>query len=151
MSYAGFWWRFLANIVDSLILVVVQGVVLLVLAPGLLDPATGSLPAGLQVALVILDLAYVFGFWLAKQATPGKLAVGARIVDARTGGRPSAGQFGLRYVGYFLSALPLFLGFLWVAFDRRKQGWHDKIAGTVVVRRRGSEPVRFEAPPRPIP
>jgi uncharacterized RDD family membrane protein YckC len=51
-----------------------------------------------------------------------------------------------RYVGYIISTIPLCLGFLWVGFDSKKQGWHDKIAGTVVVRNRrhGVEPVRFD-------
>jgi uncharacterized RDD family membrane protein YckC len=39
-----------------------------------------------------------------------------------------------RFFAYFVSIFPACLGFLWIAFDRRKQGWHDKIAGTVVVR-----------------
>jgi uncharacterized RDD family membrane protein YckC len=62
------------------------------------------------------------------------MAVGARIVDARTGGRPSTGQLIGRYFAYYVSILPLMLGFIWVAFDARKQGWHDKLANTVVVR-----------------
>jgi len=80
--------------------------------------------------------------------TPGKIAIGARIVDARTGAKPSTGQLIGRYFGYYVSTIPLFLGLIWVAFDSRKQGWHDKLAGTVVVRdkHRGPEPVRFEKP-----
>jgi uncharacterized RDD family membrane protein YckC len=172
VSYTGFWWRFLANLVDTLIMSAVQFGLLFLLFPGAVDmevaaqgePGTGigplgeletgsgALVTGVNLLAILLGVAYVLGFWLTKQATPGKLAIGARIVDARTGGKPSVGQFILRYLGYFLSSLPLFLGFLWVAFDRRKQGWHDKIAGTVVVRGRGTEPVRFEeAAPRAAP
>lgn len=46
---------------------------------------------------------------------------------------------------YYVPAIPLCLGFLWVAFDSKMQGWHDKLAGTVVVRptQRGPVPVRF--------
>ena len=78
-------------------------------------------------------------------ATPGKIAIGARIVDARTGEPAGTGQLIGRYLGYFVSTLFLGLGLLWVAFDARKQGWHDKLAGTVVIRRKGgrAEPVRF--------
>lgn len=168
LGYAGFWWRFLANIVDTLIMSVAQFGLLFLLFPGALDvevtapgepgaeigplggldTETGALVTGANLLVILLGVAYVLGFWLTKQATPGKLAIGARIVDARTGAKPSVGQFILRYLGYFVSSLPLGLGFLWVAFDRRKQGWHDKIAGTVVVRGRGTEPVRFEAAPR---
>jgi uncharacterized RDD family membrane protein YckC len=75
-------------------------------------------------------------FWMYRQATPGKMAISARIVDAQTGGRPSNAQLIGRYFAYYLSMLPFCLGFVWVAFDPRKQGWHDKLAGTVVVRAR---------------
>jgi len=73
------------------------------------------------------------------------MAVSAKIVDASSGNAPSAGQMVGRYFAYFVAGLPLGLGILWVAFDKKKQGWHDKLAGTVVVRqtRRGSEPVKF--------
>jgi uncharacterized RDD family membrane protein YckC len=50
-----------------------------------------------------------------------------------------------RYFAYFLSTIPLGLGLIWVAFDKRKQGWHDKLAGTVVIKKANSspEPVSF--------
>ena len=72
-------------------------------------------------------------FWKFRGATPGKMAISAKIVDARTGGAPSTGTLVLRFFAYIVSMLPLCLGFLWIAFDRRKQGFHDKIAKTVVV------------------
>ena len=73
-------------------------------------------------------------FWFYKSSTPGKMVMRARIVDAKTGGKPSMGQFVGRYFSYYLSALPLGLGFFWVGWDAKKQGWHDKLAGTLVVR-----------------
>jgi uncharacterized RDD family membrane protein YckC len=66
-------------------------------------------------------------------ATPGKLAMNIRIVDAKTGELPSTGRLVVRLACYFVSAAVLYLGFFWIAIDRRKQGWHDKIAGTVVI------------------
>ena len=90
-------------------------------------------PADLLLNWVLPAVAVVL-FWVYRQATPGKIAIGARIVDARTGGRPSTGQLIGRYFAYYVSMLPLMLGFIWVAFDARKQGWHDKLANTVVVR-----------------
>lgn len=72
-------------------------------------------------------------FWRYRGATPGKMAIGARIVDAKTGDAPTTGRLVVRFLAYVVSALPLYLGFLWIALDRRKQGWHDKIAGTLVV------------------
>ena len=67
------------------------------------------------------------------RSTPGKIALSARIMDAQSGGRPSTARLVARCFAYIASGLPLFLGFVWIAIDRRKQGWHDKIAGTVVV------------------
>jgi uncharacterized RDD family membrane protein YckC len=76
------------------------------------------------------------------------MVVSAKIVDAKTGGKPTTQQLVVRYLGYFVSTIPLGLGLLWVAFDPRKQGWHDKMAGTVVVRprNRGPAAVSFDPP-----
>jgi uncharacterized RDD family membrane protein YckC len=72
-------------------------------------------------------------FWRYRGATPGKMAISARIVDARTFAAPSTGRLVTRYFAYIVSTLPLLIGFFWIGIDRRKQAFHDKIAGTVVV------------------
>jgi uncharacterized RDD family membrane protein YckC len=95
----------------------------------------------------VLPAVAVILFWVYKGATPGKMVFRARIIDARTGGRPSTGQLIGRYLGYFLSTIGFLLGYLWVIWDRRRQAWHDKLAKTVVVRRvasAGPESVRFQ-------
>ncbi len=92
-------------------------------------------PADFVVSYVLPAVA-IIAFWIARQATPGKMLIGAKIVDARTGGPLTRGQAVGRYLGYYVSLFGLGLGFLWVGWDRRKQGWHDKLAGTVVVRSR---------------
>jgi len=66
-------------------------------------------------------------FWKYRSATPVQDAGSAKIVDARTGGRPSFGQFLIRFFAYLVSTVPLGLGFVWIAFDPRKQRWHDKL------------------------
>ena len=89
------------------------------------------------------DLFYIFwtlSFWYFFQATPGKMAVKTKIVDAKTGEPPHMGQYIGRYFAYILSALACGLGFLWIAWDSRKQGWHDKLAGTVVIQSTESNP-----------
>jgi uncharacterized RDD family membrane protein YckC len=84
--------------------------------------------------LVLSALALaVVAFWRLYGATPGKIALGLKIVDAASGQPASLGRLVLRFLGYFVSAFPLVLGFLWAAVDRRKQGWHDKIARTIVI------------------
>ena len=121
-DYAGFWQRAAALVIDALIVVVVAGPLVVVLGP-----ATRDLLGLLAVA------AAVIGFWRYCGATPGKIALGVKIVDAASGGPPTLGRLVLRFFAYFVCAFPLYLGFLWAAFDRRKQGWHDKIARTVVI------------------
>ena len=91
----------------------------------------------------VFPVVAVIAFWALKSATPGKMAFSAIIVDARTGAKPSVPQFIARYFCYIIAALPLLLGIIWVGIDRRKQGWHDKIAGTVVIRHR-PPPVTFD-------
>lgn len=148
-GYAGFWRRVLAGLLDSLIIGTIQGVAVLPLAlTGVVDPRTQETGLVVDLLLLLVPVAYVLGYWVDGQATPGKIAVRARIVDARTGGRPGAGRFALRYAGYLVSALPLGLGFLWAAFDQRKQAWHDKLARTVVVHTPEDEPAGPEAGPR---
>jgi len=134
-EYVGFWARVGATIIDT-VLVVVICFPLLTLIYGKEYWSSTQLvqgPADLLLNWVLPAVAVVL-FWIYRQATPGKIAIGARIVDARTGGRPSTGQLIGRYFAYYVSILPLMLGFIWVAFDARKQGWHDKLANTVVVR-----------------
>ena len=81
----------------------------------------------------LLPIAATLGFWKWKSATPGKMILDLRIVNA-SGEKPSTGQFIGRYFAYIVSTLPLFLGYFWVAWDRHKQAWHDKLARTYVIK-----------------
>jgi uncharacterized RDD family membrane protein YckC len=82
----------------------------------------------------VLPSLLTIAFWYFKQATPGKMVVGARLQDVTTGECLSLGQCIGRYLATFISIFALFLGILWIVFDQRKQAWHDKLAGSVVVR-----------------
>jgi uncharacterized RDD family membrane protein YckC len=86
----------------------------------------------LSVDLLFMGTIFVL-FWVFKNSTPGKMLFKSVIVDAKTLSAPSTSQHIIRYLAYFISLLPLGLGFIWIAFDKRKQGWHDKLAGTVVI------------------
>lgn len=77
----------------------------------------------------------VIGFWIARSATPGKMLLGMEIVDDKTLGKPSKKQWIIRYLGYIPAMVPLMLGFVWVLFNKKRQGWHDMMASTVVVYR----------------
>lgn len=84
------------------------------------------------VAAAILSLVYYVGYWSTSGQTLGKTMLGLKVVD-RAGSPLSTGKAVLRYLGYLISAAIFSLGFVWIAFDQKRQGWHDKIAGTYVV------------------
>lgn len=136
-AFAGFWPRVAASAIDCILI----GIIVFPIVHAIYGPeywsSTELIHGAMDFLLTwVLPAIAVIVFWIYKQATPGKMALGMRIVDAQTGGPPSTAQLIGRYFGYYVSLLGLALGFLWVAWDRRKQGWHDKLAGTVVVRRR---------------
>ena len=148
VEYAGFWVRVGAMLIDVvLVMLVTLPLLISIYGWAYFDPA-GNLfikgPADFLISWVLPALAVIL-FWRYRQATPGKMLLSLRIVDADTGGAMSLGQSVGRYFAYLVSIMPLGLGLLWVAFDRRKQAWHDKLAHTVVVRahKAGPEPVRF--------
>jgi uncharacterized RDD family membrane protein YckC len=137
LEYVGFWKRLIACLIDVFILTVISVPLLLAIYGRSylrLVHETGGI-AGFWDFMIqyVLPTIAVIVFWRYRGATPGKMAISAKIVDAKTGGRPSTGRLVVRYFAYIVSTLPLFLGFIWIGIDRRKQGFHDKIAGTVVV------------------
>lgn len=139
VEYAGFWIRFLASLLDSiLLLLVIVPLLMMIYGPGVffLTESPGLAYDLINYALPIIA---VIIFWQYRSATPGKIMMGIYIVDAKTLRQPSFGKLVLRYFGYYLSILPLLLGFFWVGIDKRKQGFHDKIAGTLVVKMDPSE------------
>jgi uncharacterized RDD family membrane protein YckC len=100
--------------------------------PGVVDILQTVIVIAAAVAVVLFIPAYFVSAWVLIGATPGKLLLGLQVV--RTDHTPLGwGRASLRFIGYWISAIVLFLGFLWVLVDRRRQGWHDKLAGTYVV------------------
>ncbi len=145
-EYAGFWIRTGASIIDSLLIVLITAPLLFMVYGSNYYASETFIHGPFDVFInYIFPIAVTLAFWSYKSATPGKMAIKAIIVDAKTGQKPSTAQFVIRYIGYIVSMIPLFLGFLWVAWDSKKQGWHDKLAGTVVIRNRnrGTEEVSF--------
>ena len=88
------------------------------------------------VALFVVPLAYFPYFWARSGQTPGMKMFGLFVVRDSDGGPISGGQAVLRLFGYWVSGFVLYLGYIWVFIDKRRRGWHDLIAGTVVVQRR---------------
>ncbi len=142
-SYKGFWLRFVAALLDYcvfyaaivfFILAVVAAATGIKSFHGIFVKILSSNPLLLFICLFIIP-AGIFSviLWAVYSATPGKMIVGVKIVDAATGLKPTAIKLIIRYLAYIISAFSLGLGFIWIAFDSRKQGWHDKLANTVVV------------------
>lgn len=141
----GFWIRFVAFLIDSvfasILLIPVSALFLTQVDLAAIDPEIGgavndalnTLLFNFGVQTVVIAIVFIL-FWQFRSATPGKMLLSARIVDAKTLGKTTPGQNIIRYVGYYVSLIPLGLGFIWIAFDPRKQGWHDKLAGTLVIR-----------------
>lgn len=156
--YGGFWQRFVAISIDIIILHIFT--IILFLAGNLIAPLDCGFtyltdpPSTFIYAIffpyygmaVLLNAAYFIYFHGATGQTPGKRMLGLRVVRA-DGEDMTFGTAFLRWVGYIISKLPFFLGFIWVAFDGRKQGWHDKIAGTYVIKTRVYQ--EMKDPPSP--
>jgi len=142
VKYASAGRRFAAHLVDAIIL----NVVLIVpsFAGGFLAAVLGRFLGSDTAALAVfavswsvglaVPLAYVLFFWTKKEgATPGKMALGIRVVSAD--GEPlTKGQSFVRYLGYIPSGLVFGLGYLWMLWDTEKRCWHDRMANTRVVR-----------------
>jgi uncharacterized RDD family membrane protein YckC len=144
--YGGFWRRWVALLIDKFILYIMY-LILIMLELRIFPPSPYSRHPDIQAGIggnmtgryllghclisMIISMAYFTYFHGAIGQTPGKILLKLQVVGT-TGKRLTYGIAFLRWIGSIISSLPLFLGFLWVAFDSRKQGWHDKIAGTVV-------------------
>lgn len=146
-QYAGFWVRTGASIIDALLFCVITYPILIGIY-GFEYFTSENIVEGSWDFLFswVLPAIATIMFWMYKSATPGKMALRLKIVDSNTGNKASTAQLIGRYFAYIISMLPLLLGYIWVSWDRRKQGWHDKLSGTVVIRsmRPKNEPVVFD-------
>lgn len=126
---AGFGTRFLAILIDSIGIGIVSGLLAGVFNAGGPGSTTAS---SLQT---LIGVAYFCYFWstYGKGQTLGMRALNIRVVKRDGSQLDLMGAF-LRYIGLIISIACLFIGVIWAAFDADKQGWHDKIAGTYVVK-----------------
>jgi uncharacterized RDD family membrane protein YckC len=146
VTYGGFWIRLVAYIIDAVIIFIpifILGLVVglfAALAGGTASnnsnqaTAVASTGASLLVDLIafVITVGYFVYFW-GRGQTLGMRVFHLRVADANTGLPIGYGRAALRYLGYIISAIVCYIGLIWAAFDGRKQGWHDKIANTVVL------------------
>jgi len=125
LGYVGFWPRAGALTADAILLAAAVQL--------LMGPLT-HFPEGATV-LGVAPLAYFVVAWATSGRTVGLWLVGGRVVRQEDGGRLGFGRSLIRLVGYLVDTATAFAGFAWAGVDRRKQGWHDKMAGSYVVRK----------------
>ncbi len=131
-TYGGFWIRVVAYIIDVIILAVVQVILDVIFHTNPSDPSSPGYSTT-EVLNLVISLVYFAGLWTYWGATLGQRIFKLRVVDANTGQTIGLGKALLRWLGLFISFIACFIGVIWVAFDSRKQGWMDKIAGTYVL------------------
>ena len=134
-EYAGFWIRAGASIIDTVLMMLLTWPLMSLIYGAQYWESDAQLlgPMGVLISYALPALAIIL-FWVYRSATLGKILLKLIIVDAKTGGTPTNAQFVGRYLGYYASIIPFFAGFIWVGIDKRKQGFHDKLAGTLVIR-----------------
>jgi uncharacterized RDD family membrane protein YckC len=137
-AYAGVVSRGAAFLIDSTVVVVccTVGFELTVAILSTIDVAhltDGDLPQaiGYLIAIPVAFWFYCATFWTLIGRTPGMILLGVRVVS-RDGAPPGLRRSVVRAFGYWVSSI-LFVGFAWIAVDRRRQGFHDKLAGTFVI------------------
>jgi len=135
-EYAGFWRRVGAQVIDSFILNVVVFFGAFVMGvgagiTGIVEPSALTVLGGLLAG--VLPVVYFVWFWARTGATPGKLALGLRVIGP-DGQPPTGVQSFIRYLGYIPSSLVLGLGYLWMLWEPEKRCWHDLMSGTHVIR-----------------
>jgi uncharacterized RDD family membrane protein YckC len=156
IAYAGFWIRFLAAVIDGLIVGVPIVIVFFILegsavstyahcvsqttsSGGFAITCQGFYPTAavsyFELIWLGVQFLYFVTLWSQMGATLGQRLLGLHVVDAATGQNIGIGRAIGRFVGYVISSVALYIGLVWAGFDPRKQGWHDKIASTFVVRK----------------
>jgi uncharacterized RDD family membrane protein YckC len=124
VRYAGFWIRLFASFLDGVILTFINFIL-----------AGGNLQREITDWRSFVPFLYLIVSWIAFSATPGKLICGLKIVG-KEGNDILPQQILPRLFGYALSVMPVFLGFIWIALNKQKQGWHDTLAKTWVIKTR---------------
>lgn len=141
MQHVGFLIRLVAYIIDAIILAIGQGILMAIFglssfmtqSGGGSQVSIGALQIIGFILILVWDIGYFVYFWSSSGQTPGKMIMGIKVVSV-DGGPVSVGKAIVRLIGYAISGIVIYLGFLWIIWDKEKQGWHDKIASTYVVK-----------------
>jgi uncharacterized RDD family membrane protein YckC len=134
VRYASFTRRLMANAIDGVLMAIWMFPTLYCFYGEKLwtEPKLIMGPADFVISW-LLPMVGVIVLWDQRQATLGKMWLRIRIVDAESYAPLNRRQEVIRYLGYFFSAVPVGLGFFWILFDKRRQGWHDHLGKSVVI------------------
>jgi len=124
--------RLVAYIIDVVITFAI--IIVLAIVGGLLAATVPLLSIIPFLAIIVIPLVYFPYYWAKTGQTPGMKQQGIRVVRDRDGGPITTGTAILRLIGYWVSGLVFYIGYIWIFIDKRRRGWHDLIAGTVVVK-----------------
>ncbi|MDY6912398.1 MAG: RDD family protein [Chloroflexota bacterium] len=147
VAYAGFWRRLFAYLIDALLLSIAGSLALPMTGLGLLGQYPPGIPswygplAPFEILIaslsglfsLVITACYFIVFWVWKGQTLGKMALGIKIIRGDGSGITFENAL-LRFLGYFICFIFAYIPFLWIAFDRHKQGIQDKIADTYVIK-----------------
>lgn len=150
-TYAGFWIRLVARLLDGLVVGIPFGILFGVFAVGggvfanntssssqdSQNAAAAAVFGGgfllLYLIALVVQVGYWIYFWGTSGATLGMRLLHLRVVDADTGGPIGYARATVRFLMSIVNGWACYIGWIWVAFDPRKQGWHDKVANSVVL------------------
>jgi uncharacterized RDD family membrane protein YckC len=150
-TYAGFWIRLVARLIDGLILGIPFGIVFAVfaIAGGVFannnssstqdsqNAAAAAVFGGgfliLWLLALVVQVGYWIYFWGTSGSTLGMRLLHLKVVDADTGSPIGYARATVRFLMSIVNSWACYIGWIWVAFDPRKQGWHDKVANSVVL------------------
>lgn len=138
-NYIGFWKRAWMALIDLTLLLLYETII--IISPSLPWKYDYLTLIFNYTLLFIIPIIFVITCWYIWGATPGKMLGKSIVIDLKTNKKPKLGKLILRYFSYTVSSLLFFIGFILSAFDSKKQGWHDKIAGTAVVNREKINPI----------
>jgi len=128
ITYVGFWKRWSIGLIDFMFcysFIIITFIFMMSGAPEILISAF--------LYMAWMPIAAELYLYFAEGRSVGHKVFRTKIVSVKTLQKPSSGALIGRPLAKILSVICLYLGFIWVAFDKKKQGWHDKISGTCVV------------------
>ncbi len=155
-AQAGFWRRLVAFVIDAVLVTIGVALVFVVISIfygiALLSSPGPDQSAGVTMAMLVIVLVLLWLYWAGLESSPWQGTIGKRALDLVVtdlqGRRISFGRATGRYFAKLISNFTLGLGYVMVSFSDQKQGLHDMIAGTLVVRRRYLSPVKPRQQPR---